>query len=347
MFFLGIFNLLRMLTGIILVLDVSPDNILARSFIFEFPWQFGIGACTLYLLGIAQTLADSHKSTAKEWLPSTKVVDRIGLLILLAPFILNNICSIASGILASNPTQVYLSEIFIHILYVLWFLHCGTVSVILVVLGVRLLRILQQNMRNFRTSGEKAMAIQKGMFKIKGLVIVIAVALAGFAIFLLVYGILRDTIIQSVIGSYILCCLWNFLGPLATLFTNLAVIANPKTNGSISFGLPNSSSSENTRTNNISTTLATTQGQLTSNTLHSRGAGNGITAYSHDFESQSEIRGSLSPQAYDTLKQMKDEMDFSGYPFPSYEYIPKKNNNDHLHNEDFSTAIHLNSFDKN
>ncbi|CAO3634815.1 unnamed protein product [Cunninghamella echinulata] len=335
MFFLGVFNLLRLINGIILVLDVSPNNILARSFMFEFPWQFGFGSCALYLLGIAQTLADSHKSTAKEWLPSTKIVDRVGLLILLAPFILNNICTFVTGILAYTPSKIYLSEIFIRVLYIFWFLHCGILSIILVVLGARLLKILRRNMHNFKTSGDKAKAIQGGMFKIKGLVICIVVTLGGFSIFCLIYAIIRNTIIRSVAGSYIACIIWNFLAPLGALFACLAVVANPKANGNISFGLPNSSSSENTRHNNTSTNLATTQGQITSITMYG--------PPSQEFGSQAELKGTLSVQAYGTLKQMRDGMDYTGYPFASYEHDPKKIND---HHNDFSTAIHLNSMNR-
>ncbi|CAO3630767.1 unnamed protein product [Cunninghamella blakesleeana] len=333
MFFLGIFNFLRMLDGIILVADISPDNILARSFMFEFPWQFGFAACALYLLGIAQTLADSHKSSTKEWLPSPRTVDVIGIIIIFAPVLLNNICSIASGILANR--QLDTAVIFVRILYVLWFLHCTTAAIIIMVLGIRLLKTLQTNVKNFRTSGEKYKAIKTGMFKIKLLVIVIATALSGYGIFLLVYCILRDQIIQDVPGSYALCIIWNYLGPVATFCADLAVIANPKVGDKSSFGLPNSSNTGQGTTNN--TLYTSTQGN--------GGTGLGVHSSTLTNENDQDFKGTLSAQAYQTLKQMKDEMDYSGYPFASFEHHPKKDVNHHQ--EDYSTAIHLQNLSRN
>jgi hypothetical protein len=63
--FIVIYNLLRLLSSTILIADVVPDMI-SRSFIFEFPWQFGYGSFALYLIGIAQTLADVRKNRFKK-----------------------------------------------------------------------------------------------------------------------------------------------------------------------------------------------------------------------------------------------------------------------------------------
>lgn len=150
-------------------------------------------------------------------------MDGIGLVIIFAPFILNNVCSIASGILAES--HVNTSVIFVRLLYILWCIHCTTSAIIIIVLGIRLLKILQRNVNNFRTSGEKYKAIKTGMFKIKALVIVIATVLSGYGVFLLIYGILRDRIIKDIPGTYTLCILWNFLGPVATFCADAAVIA--------------------------------------------------------------------------------------------------------------------------
>ena len=71
-----VYAIVRLLTSVILVTDVADDMIsrMCKCFakessqcmlltcapvvIFEFPWQFGYGAFALYLVGIAQTLAD-------------------------------------------------------------------------------------------------------------------------------------------------------------------------------------------------------------------------------------------------------------------------------------------------
>lgn len=68
--------LVRLLASLVLVTDVAPTNLIFRSWLFEISWQFGYGGCkwsiiiiapshhyslyvvALYLVGIAQTLAD-------------------------------------------------------------------------------------------------------------------------------------------------------------------------------------------------------------------------------------------------------------------------------------------------
>ncbi|ORZ17270.1 hypothetical protein BCR42DRAFT_491167 [Absidia repens] len=317
MFFLTVFNLLRMLTGIILVTNVSQTNILARTFMFEFPWQWGYGACALYLLGIAQTLADSHKSTARLWLPSAKVVDRIGLTFLFAPFIVNNVCSIASGILASgsppSPELLYRAEIFTRLLYVFWFIHCGSLACAVLYAGARLLTLLTAHLRKFKsstTSSEQQRKVQAGMLKIRLLVAVIFIALAGFAVFLLIYGCLRDIIIQSVPGSYALCVIWNFLGPVASFLACIAVVLNPRIDEKPTIGLPNSSGGGGT-------------------TLSNQVTGNMFTTSVSQQES-CDMQGTLSANAFDTLQKIKDNMVVAGtdYPYASFDY-QREFENDH------------------
>ncbi|KAI8061560.1 hypothetical protein BC940DRAFT_349966 [Gongronella butleri] len=245
MLFLSIFNLLRMLTAIILVTDVTPDNVLGRSFLFEFPWQFGYGGCALYLLGIAQTLADSHKASARQWLPSTRTVDVFGLTFFIAPFIVNNVCSIAAGVLSS--TNVYASVIFTRVLYVLWFVHCGSLSLAVLLTGIRLHRVLANHLMKFYNKGSSKQyaSIRVGMIKIKLIVGIMFLALAGFAAFLLLYGILRSLIIQSIPGSFVLASVWNFLGPAASFLATFPVIFNPRIDDKPTLGLPENSSYNN------------------------------------------------------------------------------------------------------
>ncbi|KAI8096317.1 uncharacterized protein BX664DRAFT_346387 [Halteromyces radiatus] len=338
MFFLTIFNLLRMLTGIILVTNISQTNLLARSFLFEFAWQWGYGACALYLLGIAQTLADSHKSTARQWLPSTRTVDIIGLTLLFAPVITNNICSIAAGVIGSKGTEtttsldpmtpsslsaVHTAEIFVRLLYLFWFIHCGSLAIAVLYTGIRLLRVLNDHLKKFKPGVLQRQKIQAGALKIQILVALIFLAVGGFAIFLLLYGILRDQIMQSVPGSYALCVLWNFLAPLASVLICLAIISNPRIDEKPALGLPNSStggnaSSSNQNSANIYSTTSNTEA--------------------------SEFPVNLSATAFETLQQIKDEMVVSGngtYPFASFDcqqnhsyYTTNDDDDDDIYDDD-------------
>lgn len=52
----------------------------------------------------------------------------------------------------------------------------------------------------------------------------ISVCLFMFAVFLLMYGVLRDKIMTSLPGSIALSAIWNLLGPITTIFVEAAII---------------------------------------------------------------------------------------------------------------------------
>ncbi|KAI8138695.1 hypothetical protein BJV82DRAFT_522986 [Fennellomyces sp. T-0311] len=193
---------------------------------FEFPWQFGYGAFALYLVGIAQTLADSHKAISTGWLPSPRVVDAIGLSFFFAPFILNNIVALVGGAMAR--TNIGVAEALVRVLYVFWFLHCFLLSLAVLFAGLRLVRILNRHLTKFQSSGPRYASVKTGIFKIRAVVTIIVICLMMFAILLLMYGALRDEIMINIPGSVFLGVTWNYLGPLATLGVEIAIIFNPR-----------------------------------------------------------------------------------------------------------------------
>ncbi|KAI8881062.1 hypothetical protein K501DRAFT_223763 [Backusella circina FSU 941] len=235
---LTVFNILRLLTSVLLVANVSPDNMIARSFMFEFPWQFGYGAFALYLVGIAQTLADSHKAISSGWLPSPRTVDILGLTIFLTPFIVNNIVALGAGALAR--TNVYAAEICTRLLYVFWFVHCFGLACAVLFSGSKLVRILNKHLEKFQTSGPRYTSVKTGIFKIRALMGLISVCLFMFAVFLLMFGVLRDKIMASLPGSLALSVIWNYLGPVTTIFVEAAIIFNPKVGENSNLGLKSS-----------------------------------------------------------------------------------------------------------
>ncbi|KAI7901306.1 uncharacterized protein BX663DRAFT_537063 [Cokeromyces recurvatus] len=243
---------MRLLSSTILIADICPDFI-SRAFMFEFPWQFGYGAFALYLIGIAQTLADSHKVIANNWLPSPRLVDIIGCTIFLAPFIINNVMSLAAGILAQKDLK--LAKVFTRLLYIFWFIHCFCLAVSVVFSGFRLTRILKNHLNKFNTTGPRYVSVKTGIFKIRAVMSIIGVCLIMFAVFLLMFGILREKIIVNLLGSIILGAFWNFLGVVTTLGVELAIIFNPKIDDNTSFGLKannnNPSTSEKISDNEI------------------------------------------------------------------------------------------------
>ncbi|KAI8645565.1 hypothetical protein BD408DRAFT_440858 [Parasitella parasitica] len=241
--FIIVFNLLRLISSSVLIADICPDMI-SRSFLFEFPWQFGFGAFALYLIGIAKTLADSHRVIANSWLPSPRLVDLIGGTIFLAPFIINNIMSLAAGILAERNLR--LAQLFTRLLYMFWFIHCFSLAVAVFFSGYRLVRILGAHLTKFKTTGPRYVSVQTGIFKIRAVMSIIITCLMMFAIFLLIFGILREIIIVNMVGSVVLGAIWNFLGAFATLCVEIAIVFNPKVEDGSSLGLKSSSAERST-----------------------------------------------------------------------------------------------------
>ncbi|CAO3586974.1 unnamed protein product [Absidia cylindrospora] len=283
LFFLTIFNILRLLASVLLVADASAGNWIARSFVFEFGWQFGYGSFALYLIGIAQTLADSHKAISSGWLPSPQTVDAIGLTFFFTPFILNNVCSLATGILADK--NLYVAEIFVHLLYVLWFIHCSSLACAVMFSGWRLIRILNRHLAKFQPSNARSANIRAGIFKIRAIVVIIGICLMSFACFLLIYGGARDQIMTSTVGSLILSGIWNFLGPLTTLAVEAAILFNPSTGSKSNFFGLKASSTDKSTTANGSTGMYDTH----------------FSTFASGQDAS--FQGTLSHNAFDELKQ--------------------------------------------
>ncbi|CAO3678337.1 unnamed protein product [Rhizopus stolonifer] len=244
--FIVLFNILRLLSSAILIADIAKDMV-SRSFMYEFPWQFGYGAFALYLIGIAQTLADSHKVISDSWLPSPKVVDLISGSLFLSPFIINNSLSLAAGIMAEK--NLHTSIMITRLLYVAWFLETSSLSAAVLYSGLRLIRILEGHLKKFNTTaGPRYTSIKTGIFKIRSVMGLIVVCLTLFASVLMLYGILRPEIMPNTIGSVVLGTVWNFLGAVCTLGIVIAVLINPKIDENASLGLKTSSAEKSNPT---------------------------------------------------------------------------------------------------
>ena len=130
--------------------------------------------------------------------------------------------ALAAGILAER--NVALAETFTRLLYIFWFLHCGCLSLAVFFAGYRLINILGAHIKKFNTSGPRYVSVQTGIFKIRVVMSIISVCLMMFAIFLLLYGVLREMIIVNYVGSVVLGTIWNFLGAVATIGVEIAII---------------------------------------------------------------------------------------------------------------------------
>ncbi|SAM03197.1 hypothetical protein [Absidia glauca] len=86
---------------------------------------------------------------------------------------------------------------------------------------------------------------------------IIALCLAGYAVFLLVYAVIRDQVTQNSSGSIAMATIWNFWAPGATLLGEIALIVDPKLGEQTNFGIKTSSSGGGTTSDKFqsSTTL--------------------------------------------------------------------------------------------
>ncbi|ORY92030.1 hypothetical protein BCR43DRAFT_497671 [Syncephalastrum racemosum] len=284
---LTIFNLFRLTSAVILVWDVAPNNMMLRSWLFEFPWYFGYGGFALYLLGIAQTLADSHKAISEGWLPSPLTVDIVGCTIFLAPPILHTPVVLVSGALAAGGNE-HAAQALVRVQYSLWTLHCCVLSSAVMFSGIRLVRILNGHLTKFQVGSPRYSAIKNGIFKINAVMGIITLCLMLFAAQCLLYAILRDQIMTSTAGSIALAVIWTYLGPAAIFCVELAIIFNPSKSPFLRLGASTKSSSEEKSSNVYETDYTSTFQQ-------------------HQQHQESTIPGTLSRNAFDELKQTRIE----------------------------------------
>ncbi|CDH50233.1 hypothetical protein RO3G_00644 [Lichtheimia corymbifera JMRC:FSU:9682] len=255
---LTIFNMLRLVNSAVLISGMGYQMAI-RNFLFEFPWQWGYGGFALYLIGIAQTLADSHKAISEGWLPSSSIVDFIGTSIFLAPFIINIPIAVVAGILALDAENEHVVLILISVHYCIWGGHCIALTATVMLAGIRLIHILNQHLEKINPSGSRYGAIKNGIFKIRAVMFTIAICLGLFALLCIVYGVIRDTILVNKTGNIFLSVVWTYLGGVASLTVMVAVILNPSTSSTgIRFGSKSSSNEKSTNANVYDTDYTST-----------------------------------------------------------------------------------------
>ncbi|KAI8877239.1 hypothetical protein K501DRAFT_337546 [Backusella circina FSU 941] len=217
----------RLISSVVLLLDVA-DNMVFRSFFYEFGWECGFWACAAYIIGIAQASVESQKSMSlsNKWLPSPRILDIAGFIFLIGPFATNSAVSLTAGMLATSNEKV--ANLCTQLLYIFWFFHTGGLAISVIYFGLRLIRLLNSHLRKFNTTSERYAEIKTGIFKIRSIIILLCIILYSFAFFLLWYGILRDRMLKNYVANIILCAFFNLSGPIAILFGTAAYFFTPK-----------------------------------------------------------------------------------------------------------------------
>ncbi|KAI9316337.1 hypothetical protein BX666DRAFT_1949550 [Dichotomocladium elegans] len=220
------FNLLRMIHAIVIVTDIAP-NVAFRSFLFEFPWQFGIGALSCYLFGIAHTLADSSRILYNTWVRAPAIVDCLGVMTIALPFVTNNLCAVAAGVFALQGNNT-LAARFTAALYYFWTFYTGFLALLIFVAGIRLLRVLRIHSLERTESHVNLEKIKLGALKVKIIIFAGVGCLSVFVVLMVLYGRLRDAIMRNTGYNIAMAALWMFDGAITTAVIEFGVVLNPR-----------------------------------------------------------------------------------------------------------------------
>ncbi|KAI8139574.1 hypothetical protein BJV82DRAFT_672544 [Fennellomyces sp. T-0311] len=227
-----VFHFLRMIHTIIVVLDAAP-NVAFRSFLFELPWEFAFAALACYLFGMAHTLSDvseewSSKIIYDTWVGSPYIIDGAYVCVVTLPFISNNVCSIAAGVLGLQG-NFFLADRFTSVLYYFWTFYTCSLGVFIVYAGFRLIGLLQDHFEGKPgVSAEDIEKLKLGAVKVKIVTFSAFGSLLLFSLINVLYGVFRHSITTHMPYNMTIAVIWTFNGILATALIVFSVILNPR-----------------------------------------------------------------------------------------------------------------------
>ncbi|KAI9313711.1 hypothetical protein BX666DRAFT_2114242 [Dichotomocladium elegans] len=264
-----IYNILRIVQSIIIVTDAAA-NVIFRSFMYEFPWQFGLGAFACYVFGVAHAVANGSRATFTAWFSSPIRIDIISTVFISLPFVTNNVCSIAEGIYAQRGDDSLAAK-FTKAHYYLWTIYCGSLGCMILVAGIKLLRLLKHHLTVQRALRSNIGKIKAGMLKVKIIMIVGCVCLWIFALIVCLYGARRDLIVRNTAYNLVISTIWTYNGLLATILVELALIINPRMTASLGVSSEgtNGSQSDQPNPNGALTTMSSGQNMVSFNPVTS------------------------------------------------------------------------------
>ncbi|ORZ17028.1 hypothetical protein BCR42DRAFT_490963 [Absidia repens] len=219
--FCTIFNILRFIDDLLLVTDTASHPIV-RVFLWEMSWELIYVGFILYVLGVFQTLRDSHQAVSKGWLPSAKALDISVIALLVSMAVTNLTCTFSAG--AFSNTKPSIARNFTHGLYYCWFAYCTILAVTILYCGARLIRILESHLQNYNMPRHRVNNIKNGIFKIKVMVFIGFFGGLIYGISMLMFAILRSKILTTPGGGLTLSIIWNILGAVCTGVMELSIL---------------------------------------------------------------------------------------------------------------------------
>lgn len=157
------------------------------------------------------------------WVRSHTLVNVLFLCSIFFPFFTTTTCAVLAGIYASRG-DIIMASMFTRIQYLAWGFYCGSISLLLLLSGLRLMHLLnkyillQQDLRVDTTK------VRTGALKVKMIVITGTLCMGTFALLLALYGGLRDWIMKSEAVNMTVAVMWLFVGPMAALIIVGAIL---------------------------------------------------------------------------------------------------------------------------
>ncbi|CAO3648360.1 unnamed protein product [Cunninghamella blakesleeana] len=222
----GIFNIGRLINASILLADVARHGI-ARSFLFEIPWIFGMASLSSYFFGVFHTLANSNKVIYKGWVGSQFTLDLICVIMLSSPLF----TTIPSSIIAGHYAQVgnlYMASIWTSINYYFWVAHDFLIGTSILLSGLRLLKLLKQHLNSQGNRQENIAKIKLGATKVKIIIFIGCNCLWGYGTFMCYYAVSRNQVMHSYTATVVMACLTLYTGPLCSSVVLCALFLNIK-----------------------------------------------------------------------------------------------------------------------
>ncbi|GAA5809178.1 hypothetical protein MFLAVUS_002583 [Mucor flavus] len=116
---------------------------------------------------------------------------------------------------------------FTRIQYLAWGFYCGSISLLLLLAGLRLMHLLNKYILLQQDLRVDTTRVRTGALKVKMIVITGTLCMGTFALLLALYGGLRDWIMKSEAVNMTVAVLWLFVGPMAALIIIGAILMNP------------------------------------------------------------------------------------------------------------------------
>ncbi|KAI8976482.1 hypothetical protein BDB01DRAFT_853124 [Pilobolus umbonatus] len=204
----NLFNLLRIIDGLILITDTLPNPII-RSVLYEIPWQFGLAAFSCYLFGISHIVSKSVAIFRPQEVISSDRLVSISIATIFLPFITNNIFSVLAAVYAEQG-DYRKAKIYTDTLYYLWSAYCLNLACWTVFSGYRLILILNKHIEHQSISNNNNLTL-------------IRVSHDKF-----IYGSMRVPIMTHTIGTHIMALIWTFDGTISAMFIMTVLIHTPK-----------------------------------------------------------------------------------------------------------------------